>query len=471
MVVALFGDIDGDGRIDVITGTGMFYHQSDTGKVFRFHADNGSPVPGWPVNVGGLTYPSVAVGDVTGDGRSDVAVGSWNGTVSVYAMHGQRVWSKYLGHGGSVGSPIIADMNGDGHNDVGIGNVGSFRILDGRNGADIAAVNGGEAYWSAGAVGQFGSQWKLISVGFRTGSYHDSRIQAHNILTPKVTPPWPMFHKNATHTGAPLPTDKCRPPSNPTAHPSAQSADGYWVLSANGGVYSLGAPYYGAVTGSGTTISIRSSGKTGYYVLTSGGAIVPRGSAKSYGSMVGKRLNGHIIGMAPTPSGHGYWLLGSDGGIFTFGDAHFYGSTGNKRLNKPIIAMAATKSGRGYWLLGADGGVFTFGDARFHGSTGALKLSAPIISMAAAPSGAGYWLVASDGGVFSFGVPFYGSVPGMGLCSTPHGMQIRPTLSGHGYYVISADGRVLTFGDAKGFGNAPFLNGGRIAMDLTVRGF
>jgi hypothetical protein len=467
------GDIDADGRVDVVFGTGMFYKRSDTAKVFALHIDNGSNVAGWPITQGGLTYPSVALGDVSGDGRSDVVVGSWNGTVGAYRGHGERLWSKYLGHGGSVGSPIIADMNGDGRNDVGVGNVGSFRILNGANGADIAAVNGGEAYWGAGAVGKFGSQWKLITAGFRTGTYHDSRIQAHNILTPGKTPPWPMFHKNAGHTGAPLPTDVCRPPSNPTAHPSSASANGYWVLSSVGGVYGLGAPFYGSVTGSGSTVSIRSSAKDGYYILTAGGAIVPRGSARSYGSMVGKALKGRIIGMAPTKSGHGYWLLGSDGGIFSFGDARFFGSTGALKLKAPIIAMAATTTGNGYWLLGSDGGVFTFGDARYKGSTGAMRLGAPIISMAAAPSGAGYWLVARDGGVFSFGVPFYGSAPGMGLCTTPSGMQIRPTYSGHGYYVVAANGRVLTFGDAKGFGNAPGLGRSlaNIAVDLTLRKF
>jgi ribosomal protein L24E len=142
-------------------------------------------------------------------------------------------------------------------------------------------------------------------------------------------------------------------------------------------------------------------------------------------------------------------------------------------LKAPIIAMAATTTGNGYWLLGSDGGVFTFGDARYKGSTGAMRLGAPIISMAAAPSGAGYWLVARDGGVFSFGVPFYGSAPGMGLCTTPSGMQIRPTYSGHGYYVVAANGRVLTFGDAKGFGNAPGLGRSlaNIAVDLTLRKF
>jgi hypothetical protein len=155
--------------------------------------------------------------------------------------------------------------------------------------------------------------------------------------------------------------------------------------------------------------------------------------------------------------------------VFSFGDARFFGSTGNKHLNKPIISIAATRSGGGYWLLASDGGVFSFGDARFHGSTGNLHLNSPVISMAAAPSGAGYWLVASDGGIFSFGVPFYGSVPGLGLCRPASGTQIRPSLTGHGYFVVARSGQVFGFGDAKAGASAPVLDGFHFAVDLAVR--
>ena len=465
-------DINADGKVDVVFGTGMHWKNADSAKVFAVQGANGRDLPGWPVTLGGQTYPSPAIGDVTGDGRPDVVAANWQGNVAAIAGSGRRLWTRYLGNSGSVGSPIIADLNGDGHNDVGVGNVGAFRFLDGRSGNTFAAVNKGYSFWSAGAVGKFGSQWKVISIGFRAGSYHDSRVVASNIPAPKKTAPWAQFHRNAAHTGAPGGSDKCRRSLNPTSKPSTKSSNGLWAVTSMGGVYGLQAPFYGSASGrlnGGIAIAIRPAGSTGYYVLTSKGAIIPFGSAKSRGSMVGRRLNGAIIGMASTPSGKGYWLLGSDGGIFTFGDAKFYGSTGNKRLSKPIIAMAATKTGKGYWLLGSDGGVFTFGDARFKGSTGAKRLAAPIISMATAPSGKGYWLVGKDGGIFSFGVPFYGSLPGIGLCQTPLGNQIRPTLTGNGYYVLSPDGRVFPFGDAYNRGSVRGLRGFNFAMDLAVR--
>jgi hypothetical protein len=92
-----------------------------------------------------------------------------------------------------------------------------------------------------------------------------------------------------------------------------------------------------------------------------------------------------------------------------------------------------------------------------------------VISMATAPSGRGYWLVAGDGGIFSFGVPFYGSLPGLGLCQPVQGTQIRPSLTGNGYFVLAANGQVFGFGDALAGASAPGLGAWNFAVDLAVR--
>ena len=478
------GDIDGDGRVEVVVGAGHFYNRSDTNKLFAWHADDGSTVRGWPVTTGGATSPSPALGDLNGDGRPEVVASSRDGVVRAYWGNGTLMWARgltfnHVRRGGPASSPIIADMNGDGHNDVGAGNDWGYTVMDGRNGAVLADVNTFYSYENAGAVGNFGTGagWRLITAGFDT-PHHRTRIQAFDIPTPKTPPPWPMFRRDPAHVAGPvgrnlLPPGYCRRPVNPPAHPNAASSQGYWVLGVDGAVFSLkGAPFFGnargRVRGPAVAIAATHSGN-GYYILDAAGDIFPFGDARSYGSMAGHRLNAPIIALAPTPTGRGYWLLGRDGGVFSFGDARFYGSMGNRRLNAPIISIAATTSGRGYWMLASDGGVFSFGDARFHGSTGNLRLAAPVISMATAPSGAGYWLVARDGGIFSFGVPFYGSVPGIGLCRGAAGMQIRPTVTGKGYFVVAFDGRVFPFGDALGGASAPPLSIWNFATDLAVR--
>ena len=106
---------------------------------------------------------------------------------------------------------------------------------------------------------------------------------------------------------------------------------GFWMASADGGVFSIGVPFYG--------------------------------------SMGGRPLDAPIVGMVTTPDNLGYWLVAADGGVFSYGAAPFLGSMGGKRLNAPISGIAATKDGRGYWLVGEDNGVFAFGDAGFFGPT------------------------------------------------------------------------------------------------------
>jgi hypothetical protein len=185
----------------------------------------------------------------------------------------------------------------------------------------------------------------------------------------------------------------------------------------------------------------------GYWVVAADGGVFTYGDAAFEGSTGGVHLNAPVVGMAATPDDRGYWLVASDGGVFTFGDAVFTGSMGGRPLNQPIVGMAATTSGHGYWLVASDGGVFTFGDAPFEGSMGGAPLNEPVVGMAASPDGLGYWLVAADGGVFTFGdAPFEGSMGGTPLNEPVVGMAASP--DGLGYWLVAADGGVFTFGDA-----------------------
>jgi hypothetical protein len=190
----------------------------------------------------------------------------------------------------------------------------------------------------------------------------------------------------------------------------------------------------------------------GYWLVAADGGVFSFGDAKFHGSTGGIHLNRPIVGIAATRTGQGYWLVASDGGIFSFGDARFHGSTGRMKLNRPIVGIAATQEGEGYWLVASDGGIFSFGDARFHGSTGAMKLNQPIVGMAATRSARGYWLVASDGGIFSFGnARFQGSTGNIEL-NQPI-VDMAPSRSSKGYWLVAADGGVFCFGDAGFFGS------------------
>jgi hypothetical protein len=78
---------------------------------------------------------------------------------------------------------------------------------------------------------------------------------------------------------------------------------GYWLVGADGGVFSFGAPFFG--------------------------------SAASF------HLAQPVVGIAAAPAGNGYYLVAKDGGVFTFGTgAHFQGSAGAFHLSQPINGMA-----------------------------------------------------------------------------------------------------------------------------------
>ena len=175
---------------------------------------------------------------------------------------------------------------------------------------------------------------------------------------------------------------------------------GYWLAAADGGVFTFGdANFYGSMAGkhlnapvvgiartpfySPAPGQLPNPGAEGYWLVAADGGVFSFGDAQFYGSMGGKHLNAPVVGMAPTPDGHGYWLVAADGGVFSFGDAQFYGSMGGKHLNAPVVGLTPTPDGHGYWLIAKDGGVFSFGDAQFYGSMGGMRLNEPVVGGAA----------------------------------------------------------------------------------------
>ena len=241
-------------------------------------------------------------------------------------------------------------------------------------------------------------------------------------------------------------------PGPPAPPPPAPANSSYWVVAADGGIFTFGnAGFYGSEGGKSLNAPIVGMAPTpdrgGYWLVASDGGVFTFGDAGFYGSMGGKSLVKPVVGVAPTPSGRGYWLAGADGGVFTFGDAAFGGSMGGKPLNRPVVGIASTGGG-GYWLVGSDGGIFTFGGAGFYGSMGGKPLNAPVVGVAAAGGGGGYWLVATDGGIFNFGAAgFYGSQGGKPLNKPVVGMAT--TLDFGGYFLAASDGGVFTFGDSN----------------------
>lgn len=130
------GDIDGDGWLDIVVGTGA-YEASGGNRVYAWD-HKGNLLPGWPTTTRGNMPAAPALGDLTGDGHLEVVIGcgaegdpnpeedyvcSW-----LYAWYGDG--SEVDGFPLSVGpnnpwdpagppnslpySPVLGDYDGDG---------------------------------------------------------------------------------------------------------------------------------------------------------------------------------------------------------------------------------------------------------------------------------------------------------------------------------------------------------------------
>jgi hypothetical protein len=213
-------DINGDGRLEVVTGAGHYYciahgRCHDSNKVWAFDLATGNDVPGWPRSTRYNTFlSSPAIGDVTGDGRPEVVIGSFRGgrgAVIAFTGGGHPLWEVEPAGDELLSSPVLADVTGDGRNEILVGTGGRIHVLDGRTGATVGGFGqrndlGGVAYKAAVAVGQLGpGRWAAVATGFAPGRGNLGVIGAFDIPAPGVAPAWPMFRHNARRLGIAVP--------------------------------------------------------------------------------------------------------------------------------------------------------------------------------------------------------------------------------------------------------------------------
>jgi hypothetical protein len=135
------GDLDQDGKLEIVIGVDTHFEGPfgtiDGGRIYAIRAD-GTDMPGFPKNTDETIMSSPALGDITGDGRLEIVVGSgdfWNQQpghdrnagrwVKAYNYRGDLLWTA-RGNDVFMSSPALADLDGDGRLDIVIGDNSGY---------------------------------------------------------------------------------------------------------------------------------------------------------------------------------------------------------------------------------------------------------------------------------------------------------------------------------------------------------
>ena len=158
-------DIDGDGRLDVVTVQTNYAEGSSCVAVYDA---NGRFKPGWPVYVNPPVY-ALKVADLDGDGKMEFCLGFGVGqtgkdAIMLYNSTGTKLWAVKNGFGLYSNSIEAADLNGDGKLEVfGLYDDDDIFAYD-INGKPVAVT--GDASGLYGGVNNNGSPmtWKGLPI-------------------------------------------------------------------------------------------------------------------------------------------------------------------------------------------------------------------------------------------------------------------------------------------------------------------
>ncbi len=271
------GDVDGDGQYEIFVGTGMYWYlqgRYTQPYVYGFRVNTSGPewvledLPGWPRPVAYPGMSSPALADLDGDGDLEVIIGTGHDGMSepnqcpptcygaLYAWHhdgrpvsGFPMWPKdYMGKNGFIrSSPTVADVDGDGRLEI-LFSMNWDVIVVGANGAQKQILHTTWSLFASPAIGDLDNDGKTdVVIG---GSAYDNSnygyVYAFTFGEESYRPdprPWPMFHRDPRHTGRyPSPPRlQVSPPSLYVLHPyGSGSQEQAWLNLRNRGEGAFG---------------------------------------------------------------------------------------------------------------------------------------------------------------------------------------------------------------------------------------
>ncbi|XP_055807363.1 protein DEFECTIVE IN EXINE FORMATION 1-like isoform X2 [Solanum dulcamara] len=121
-------DLDGDGNMDILVGTsyGLFYVLDHNGKVREKFPLEMAEIQG-----------AVVAADINDDGKIELVTTDSHGNVAAWTAQGTEIWEKHLKSLVPQG-PVIGDVDGDGHTDIVVPTLsGNIYVLNGKDGSFV----------------------------------------------------------------------------------------------------------------------------------------------------------------------------------------------------------------------------------------------------------------------------------------------------------------------------------------------
>ena len=216
------GDIDLDGKPEIVVGGGVFWPGDVGRKVYAYRCD-GTFLPGWPVNVEAQVFDSPALGNIEGDGRLEVVITDENANVYAFRANGSQIFKtkpkSFFGTSGNADNPVIADVTGDGVPEILVATNTEIAVLtaSGTQLTDDGSHDGRKSYYmetaASGAVVTDLEMDGTIDIVAASGTPFPVPTSGKvYVWSPGATgpSPWPAFRQNpASRQGVAPGTPHC----------------------------------------------------------------------------------------------------------------------------------------------------------------------------------------------------------------------------------------------------------------------